>query len=180
MDKATGLAIYTDEGNVFYNVGNPNPTTLLGISTSVRYKKLNLAVNMNGAMGQDIYNNTLNNVINVGSINGGRNIAVSVFKDPVKESFANPVTASSRFIENGSYLKMSNATLSYSLGNLGKSIKNASMFITGQNLFVITNFSGFDPEVNVDKGTNFVPSVGIEYQPYPTPRTFTIGVNFSL
>jgi len=180
MDKATGLAIYTDEGNVFYNVGNPNPTTLLGISTSVRYKKLNLAVNMNGAMGQDIYNNTLNNVINVGSINGGRNIAVSVFKDPVKESFANPVTASSRFIENGSYLKMSNATLSYSLGNLGKSIRNASMFITGQNLFVITNFSGFDPEVNVDKGTNFVPSVGIEYQPYPTPRTFTIGVNFSL
>ena len=180
MDKATGLAIYTDEGNVFYNVGNPNPTTLLGISTSVRYKKLNLAVNMNGAMGQDIYNNTLNNVINVGSINGGRNIAVSVFKDPVKESFANPVTASSRFIENGSYLKMSNATLSYSLGNLGKSIKNASMFITGQNLFVITNFSGFDPEVNVDKGTNFVPSVGIEYQPYPTPRTFTVGINFSL
>ena len=180
MDKATGLAIYTDEGNVFYNVGNPNPSTLLGISTSVRYKKLNLAVNMNGAMGQDIYNNTLNNVINVGSINGGRNIAVSVFKDPVKESFANPVTASSRFIENGSYLKMSNATLSYALGNLGKSIKNASMFITGQNLFVITNFSGFDPEVNVDKGTNFVPSVGIEYQPYPTPRTFTIGVNFSL
>lgn len=180
MDKATGLAIYTDEGNVFYNVGNPNPTTLLGISTSVRYKKLNLAINMNGAMGQDIYNNTLNNVINVGSINGGRNIAVSVFKDPVKESFANPVTASSRFIENGSYLKMSNATLSYALGNLGKSIKNASMFITGQNLFVITNFSGFDPEVNVDKGTNFVPSVGIEYQPYPTPRTFTVGINFSL
>ena len=180
MDKATGLAIYTDEGNVFYNVGNPNPTTLLGISTSVRYKKLNLAINMNGAMGQDIYNNTLNNVINVGSINGGRNIAVSVFRDPVKESFANPVTASSRFIEKGSYLKMSNATLSYALGNLGKSIRNASMFITGQNLFVITKFSGFDPEVNVDKGTNFVPSVGIEYQPYPTPRTFTVGINFSL
>jgi len=180
MDKATGLAIYTDEGNVFYNVGNPNPTTLLGISTSVRYKKLNLAINMNGAMGQDIYNNTLNNVINVGSINGGRNIAVSVFRDPVKESFSNPVTASSRFIEKGSYLKMSNATLSYALGNLGKSIRNASMFITGQNLFVITKFSGFDPEVNVDKGTNFVPSVGIEYQPYPTPRTFTVGINFSL
>lgn len=180
MDKATGLAIYTDEGNVFYNVGNPNPTTLLGISTSVRYKKLNLAINMNGAMGQDIYNNTLNNVINVGSINGGRNIARSVYKDPVKESFANPVTASSRFIENGSYLKMSNVTLNYSLGNVGKAFKNASVFVTGQNLFVITNFSGFDPEVNVDKGTNFVPSVGIEYQPYPTPRTFTLGVNFSL
>ena len=180
MDKATGLAIYTDEGNVFYNVGNPNPKTLLGISTSVRYKKLNLTINMNGAMGQDIYNNTLNNVINVGSINGGRNIAVSVFKDPVKESFANPVTASSRFIEKGSYLKMSNLSLSYSLGNVGKAFKNANLFVTGQNLFVITKFTGFDPEVNVDKNANFAPSLGFEYQPYPSARTFTLGVNFSL
>jgi iron complex outermembrane receptor protein len=134
---------------------------------------------MNGAFGQSIYNNTLNNVINVGSINGGRNIALSVFQDPVKESFANPVTSSSRFIEKGDYLKMSNATLSYTIGNLGNAVRGASIFVTGQNLFVITKFSGFDPEVNVDKSNNFVPSVGIEYQPYPTARTITFGVNFS-
>ena len=180
MDKGTGLAVYTDQGNTFYFVGNPNPKTLLGISTSLRFKKLNVTINMNGAFGQDIYNNTLNNVINVGSINGGRNIAVSVFQDPVKESFANPVTASSRFIENGSYLKMSNATLSYGIGNIGRIIRGANIYVTGQNLFVITKFSGFDPEVNVDKGNNFVPSVGIEYQPYPSSRTVTIGLNFSL
>lgn len=180
MDKSTGLATYQDNGNTFYYVGNPNPTTTLGISTSLRYKKLNLTVNMNGAFGQDIYNNTLNNVINVGSINGGRNIALSVFKDPVKESFANPVTASSRFIENGSYLKMSNATISYSIGAIGKAIHGANVYLTGQNLFVITKFSGFDPEVNVDKSNNNVPSLGIEYQPYPTARTITLGINFSL
>jgi TonB-linked SusC/RagA family outer membrane protein len=180
MDKGTGLATYQDEGNTFYYVGNPNPKTLLGISTAVRYQKFNLTININGAFGQDIYNNTLNNVINVGSINGGRNIALSVFKDPVKESFANPVTASSRFIEKGSYLKMSNATLSYALGNIGKEIRGANIYVTGQNLFVMTKFSGFDPEVNVDKGNNFVPSVGIEYQPYPSARTITLGINFSL
>lgn len=180
MDKGTGLATYQDDGNVFYYVGNPNPKTLLGISTSLRYKKFNLTVNMNGAMGQDIYNNTLNNVINVGSINGGRNIATSVFKDPVKESFANPVTASSRFIEKGNYLKMSNATLNYSLGNVGKIFKGANIYVTGQNLFVITKFTGFDPEVNVPNGVNNVPSLGIEYQPYPSARTITFGLNFSL
>jgi TonB-dependent starch-binding outer membrane protein SusC len=145
----------------------------------LRYKKFNLSVNMNGAFGQDIYNNTLNNVINVGSINGGRNIALSVFEDPIKESFANPVTSSSRFIEKGDYLKLSNATLSYNLGAIGNYIKAASIYVTGQNLFVITDFSGFDPEVNVDKSSNSVPSVGIEYQPYPTARTITFGVNFS-
>ncbi|MBC7947451.1 MAG: SusC/RagA family TonB-linked outer membrane protein [Chitinophagaceae bacterium] len=180
MDKATGLAVYRDGGSSFYYVGNPNPKTLLGISTSVMYKKLGLTINMNGAFGQDIYNNTLNNVINVGSINGGRNIALSVFRDPTKESFANPVTSSSRFIEKGSYLKMANATLSYNIGTLAKVFKGANIYLTGQNLFVITDFTGFDPEVNVDKNNNGIPSVGIEYTPYPSARTFILGVNFSL
>jgi TonB-dependent starch-binding outer membrane protein SusC len=180
MDKATGLATYQDDGNTFYYVGNPNPKTILGLSTTLTYEKLSLTVNMNGAFGQSIYNNTLNNVISVGNINGGRNIALSVFKDPVKESFANPVTASSRFIEKGDYLKMSNATLNYALGNIKKTFKGVNVYVTGQNLFVITKFTGFDPEVNVNKGANFVPSVGFEYQPYPSARTITVGLNFSL
>lgn len=180
MDKTTGIAIYEDDGNSFFYVGNPNPKTIVGITTSLRYSKLSLTVNMNGALGQSIYNNTLNNTINVGNINGGRNIAYSVYSDPVKESFANPVTSSSRFIEKGDYLKMSNVTLNYALGNVAKTFKGANVYITGQNLFVITKFSGFDPEVNVNKSANFVPSVGIEYQPYPAARTVTVGVNFSL
>jgi iron complex outermembrane receptor protein len=180
IDKGTGQAVYTDDGNVFYYVGNPNPKTLLGLSTTFRYKKFSLNASMNGAFGHVIYNNTLNNVINVGNINGGRNIALSVLKDPVKESFSNPVTASSRFLEKGNYLKMTNATLSYGIGNIGKIFRGVNVYVTGQNLFVITDFSGFDPEVNVDKSSNGVPSVGIEYIPYPSARTITFGINFSL
>ncbi len=180
FDKATGQAIYTDDGNVFYFLGNPNPTKLFGISTTFRYKKLALTVNMNGAAGHKIYNETLNNIINVGSIKRGRNIAVSVYENPVKESFANRVTNSSRFLEKGNYMKMTNATLSYNIGALGKMFSGVNVYVTGQNLFVITKFSGFDPEVNVDKNVNGVPSVGIEYAPYPSARTITLGVNFSL
>ena len=179
IDKGTGQAIYPN-GDVPSFVGDPNPNILLGLSTNLQFGKINFNANMNGAFGQDIYNNTLNNVINVGSINGGRNIAVSVLKDPVKESFANPVTSSSRFIEKGDYLKLTNATLSYTIGNIGRNLKGLNVFVTGQNLFVITKFSGFDPEVNVDKNNNGVPSVGIEYTPYPSARTITFGVNFSL
>jgi iron complex outermembrane receptor protein len=177
FDKATGLANYTDGGDVLYYVGNPNPKMTLGISTTLRYKKLSLVANMNGAFGHDIYNNTLNSVINVGSINNGKNIAVSVYRDPLKESFANPLTASSRFLEKGNYLKMANMTLSYAFGDIGKYIKGLSLYITGQNLFVLTDFSGFDPEVNVDKNQNGVPSAGIEYIPYPSARTFSFGIN---
>ncbi|MBL0356266.1 MAG: SusC/RagA family TonB-linked outer membrane protein [Chitinophagaceae bacterium] len=180
FDKTTGLANYTKDGDVLYYKGSPNPTKLLGISTTVSYKKLSFSANMNGAFGHMIYNNTLNNVINVGSINNGKNIALSVYQDPIKESFANPVTASSRFLEKGDYLKLANATLTYTVGNVGKIFKGVSVYVTGQNLFVITKYSGFDPEVNVDKNVNGVPSVGIEYIPYPSAKTVTFGLNVSL
>jgi iron complex outermembrane receptor protein len=180
MDKATGQAIYTDEGNSFFYVGNPNPKTLLGIGTTLSFKKLTFVANMTGAFGHSLYNNTMNNVINVGSIHRGRNIALSVLRDPIKESYTNPVTASSRFIEKGDYLKMTNMGLSYNVGDLGKAFKKVNVFVTAQNVFVITNYSGFDPEVNTDKNNNGVPSLGIEYIPYPSARTITFGVNFSL
>lgn len=180
FDKTTGLANYADGGDVLYYAGSPNPKTLLGFTTTVQYKKFSLTANMNGAFGHLIYNNTLNNVINVGSINNGKNIALSVYQDPIKESFANPVTASSRFLEKGNYLKMTNATLAYAVGNIGKAFKGINVYVTGQNLFVITKYTGFDPEVNVDKNVNGVPSVGIEYIPYPSARTVTFGLNFSL
>ena len=180
MDKATGEANYRENGDVFYFVGNPNPKALLGLSTTFRYKKLSLNAAMNGTFGHDIYNNTLNNVINVGNIKGGRNIALSVYEDPVKESFGNRVTASSRFLEKGNYVKLANATITYDIGNVGQIFRGANVYVTGQNLFVITKFNGFDPEVNVDKRSNDVPSVGIEYIPYPSARTITLGVNFSL
>lgn len=180
MDKNTGQAIYTDEGNTFLYVGNPNPKMLLGISTTLAYKKFSLVANMTGAFGHSLYNNTLNNVINVGSIHRGRNIALSVFQDPVKESYTNPVTASSRFIEKGNYLKMTNIMLSYAIGDIARTLKTANVFVTAQNVFVLTNYSGFDPEVNTDKNNNGVPSLGIEYIPYPSARTITVGVNFTL
>jgi iron complex outermembrane receptor protein len=173
----TGFAIYEDDGYTLYYVGNPNPKALLGITISASWKKLSFTANMNGAFGHLIYNNTLNSVINVGSINNGKNIALSVLRDPVKESFANPLSASSRFLEKGNYLKMANATLSYNIGNIGKNIKGLNVYVTGQNLFTITKFSGFDPEVNTDKNQGGVPSTGIEYIPYPTARVFTFGLN---
>jgi iron complex outermembrane receptor protein len=180
LDKTTGQSVYEDEGNSFYELGNPNPEVLLGLNTTVRYKKVSLVVNMNGALGQDIYNNTANAVLNIGSINGGRNIGLSVFKDPIKEAVSNRVTASSRYIEKGDYLKMANATLTYNIGNVAKVLKGVTVFATGQNLFVITKYTGFDPEVNVNKSVSDVPSLGIDNASYPSARTVLFGFNFSL
>ena len=75
---------------------------------------------------------------------------------------------------------MANASLSYRIGDLGRTFRNVNLTLTGQNLFVITNYSGFDPEVNTDAGAGGIPSLGVEYSPYPSARTILFGVNFSL
>ncbi len=179
IDKGTGLATYVSDEVVYFS-GSPNPKAVIGFGASLRYKKLSAVANFNSALGNKLYNNTFNNVINVGDIKGGRNIAYDVYSNPVKESIFNYVTASSRYLESGSYLKMTNATISYSVGDIAKIARGTNIYVTGQNLFVITKFKGFDPEVNVDKSVNGVPSNGIEYIPYPSARTITFGVNFSL
>ncbi|HZH63617.1 MAG TPA: SusC/RagA family TonB-linked outer membrane protein [Flavisolibacter sp.] len=174
-----GTSTYQDGGNTLYYVGNPNPKQLLGITTDVSYKKLMLSVNANGAFGHQIYNNTLNSVLPISNL-GTRNIDAILLGVPVQENTANPLTPSSRYLSKGNFLKLANATLSYSVGNIGSSVRNANIYITGQNLFVITKYRGFDPEVNTDKAIEGVPSFGIEYIPYPTSRTILIGVSFSL
>jgi len=177
---ANGFSTYTDEGFTYYYVGNPNPKVVLGLTTNFRYKNVSLTANFNGSLGQDLYNNTANSVLPISNLGTGKNVASALLNSSIQESIANPIAASSRYIENGNYLKLANATINYTVGNLGKSIKGLNVFLNGQNLFVITKFKGFDPEVNVEKGVNGVPSAGIEYISYPTARTFNFGVNFSL
>jgi iron complex outermembrane receptor protein len=180
IDKSTGTSMYVDSGNTFHYVGNPNPTTLLGLSATFRYKKLSLLMNMFGAFGQRIFDNTPLNVINVGGINVGRNIGLSVYNSPVKESVANAVTPSSRYVEKADYLKMANLTLSYNVGDIKNVCRGMNIYLTARNLFILTGFKGFDPEVNADRNNNGVPSLGISYVEYPSARTFNLGINFSL
>ena len=181
IDKSSGQGIY--EGgdpsiNKFY-VGSPNPKTLLGINTEFQYRKVTATVNLNGAFGHYLYNNTANTVLPIGNL-GTRNIAKALLNAEVQESQSNPITPSTRYLEKGNYLKLANATLAYSLGNINNTFRNATIALTGQNLLVFTDFTGFDPEVNTDKQVGGIPSLGIEYTPYPTARTILLSLSISL
>ena len=158
--------------------GDPNPHVIAGFSTSLRYDKFTFSVNAGGAFGYMIYNNTATSVTNINGITSGRNIDLATFNST--EGKSSGVGASSRFLEKGDYVKLRNATIRYSVGNLGKYVKNLSIYVSGSNLFVITKFTGFDPEVNVDKSNGAYPSRSIEYVPYPTPRSIAFGLNLSL
>lgn len=189
IDPQTGTSMYRGlDGSIStnndpavnkYYMNSPNPTTLLGISTNVNYKKFSLAANMNGAFGHYLFNNTAATGLGLTNLSS-RNIGSKFFDTSVKESTSNSAAPSSRFLEKGDYLKLANLTLSYRVGNVGKTLKNLNVSLTGQNLFIITKYTGFDPEVNTDGSTNGIPSLGIEYLPYPPARNILLGVNFSL
>jgi TonB-dependent starch-binding outer membrane protein SusC len=175
---ASGQSIYADNETLSY-LGDPNPTTLLGITSTVTVSKFYANIAFNGAYGHDIYNNTKNTVIPIGNL-GTRNVDANLVNVSPQEATSNPIVASSRYLEKGNYLKLANMTVGYSFGNAGV-VRNINVFVTGTNLAVFTKYSGFDPEVNtVNFNSNGVPSLGIEYIPYPQNRTFLLGVSFSL
>jgi TonB-dependent starch-binding outer membrane protein SusC len=169
-----GIGIYSATPQY---TGDPNPTSFFGFSTDLTYKKLSLNIGAHGSSGNKLYNNTAMSVINIANINGGRNIAAGLVNS--NESPANPITTSTRYLENGGYFKVHSATLRYTFGTMG-ALKNFNVYVTGNNLFVISDYKGFDPEVNVDKALNGIPSLGVDYIGYPTLRTFLLGVSFTL
>ncbi len=165
-------------GDTAFYSGDPNPHVIAGLSSTLRYNKLSFVFNFGGAFGYKIYNNTLNTVTNINPFSKGQNSSNSVFDKGEKIDDAG--IASDRYLESGNYIKLRNATFSYAFGDVGKFVKNLNAFVSGTNLFVITKFKGFDPEVNTDKSNNSYPSRSIEYLPYPTARVITFGFNLGL
>ena len=175
LDSLSGNSTFANDGAPDF-VGDPNQDIVLGINTVLSVKDFTFSLAFNGAFGHDIYNNTRHTVIAIGNL-GNRNISRSLLGSG--ENTANVPSVSSRYLEKGDYLKLNNATVAYNIGDLG-AFKKARVFVTGNNLFVLTNYSGFDPEVNVVNQREGLPSYGIEYTPYPSARSFVLGVNFSL
>ena len=160
-------------------VGDPIPDALVGIFSTFKAGKFFANVAFNGAYGHQLYNNTANTVIPIGNL-GSRNIDANLLGGDVQEATSNAVKASDRYMEDGDYLKLTNASIGYNFGDIGW-FKGLSVSITGQNLLVITDYSGFDPEINtVNENANGVPSFGIEYVPYPTARTILLNIGFKL
>ncbi len=91
---------------------------------------------------------------------------------------ANAPDVSTRFLEKGDFLRVQNLAIGYNFNLDGDGfIKNLRTYANVQNLFVFTPYTGLDPEVNVNKSLNDVPSLGIDYTAFPRPRTLTVGLN---
>jgi hypothetical protein len=156
-------------------IGNAQPWFTFGWNNTVRWKNLDVSVFFRGVVG--------NKILNVARWIYGPQTQTSVnffAKDCIGDNvtYANKANFSDYYLENGSYLKLDNLTVGYTFRfKENKYIDNLRLYLTGQNLFTITSYSGQDPEID----TTSVWSSGIDYPSfYPRVATILLGLNLSL
>ena len=171
----SGLAIYANNGALSF-VGDALPDANVGLANNFQFGNFDASLFLQGVFGFQVYNNTANAIFLKGNLRNGRNSTVVEAASP--ESPDNFGEASSRFLENGDFLRIQNLSLGYNVPlPTGGNINNLRVSLTAQNLYTFTGYTGYDPEINTNKQINNVPSIGIDYTSYPRARTFLVGVN---
>ena len=197
VDPATGNAYYIDKnGNSTFTpsdddrvvIGDANPDFIYAINNSFSYKGFGLQILLEGSYGNDMLNATR---IETEGMIDPKNQSIEVlhrWKQPgditdiPRASFGNTDNSriSTRFIEDGSYLRFKAVTFSYNFNQkiIEKlKLSNFKLYVTGENLITLTNYSGYDPEVNAYGGANV--ERGIDFGTYPQSRTLLFGMNVS-
>ncbi|WP_162341402.1 SusC/RagA family TonB-linked outer membrane protein [Cyclobacterium salsum] len=161
-------------------VGSAIPKVIYGINTNFRYRSFDMGLNFNGTAGNKIYNHTTMSLFTKAQLSRSNNTTDFAVQFP-EESFNNSNTVSTRFLESGAFFRLNNATLGYNVQpnrlGVGNAFQAIRLSVTGQNLFVITNYSGFDPEVNTGATSGGIQTFGIDRFTYPRARTFMVNLN---
>ena len=177
FNTPTGGYISADNASESHKmiIGNAQPLFTFGWNNSVRYKNWDASVFFRGVVGNKILNVTR------WAYGPQNSVSTNIFmKDAVGKDVkvVDKGHFTDTYLENGSYLKLDNLTIGYNFKlKENNYIENLRVYLTGQNLFTITGYSGQDPEVN----TTGVWDAGIDYPDfYPTVATILLGVNMSL
>ncbi len=180
-------------------IGDPNPDFTFGWQNTFTYKSFDLNIGINGVYGGDILNiarfrvESLNNAYDNFSANAV-NMARIAYDDGGNPYLANPETAitprialndininnrmSDRWLEDGSYLRIQNITLGYTLDSKYAQkvgLEKLKVYVTCQNVYTFTNYSGYDPEIGAFNQSAIMQNYDMGR--YPTPRMFILGLN---
>lgn len=171
-------------------IGNPNPDFTYGANLALTYKKFDVTAIFYGSQGNDIFNTTKNLTDFFGTFVGGKsnrllnawtpvNTNTTIPRVEATNSFSTSGVPNSYYVEDGSYFKMGNLMIGYTF-DLSKTslsgINNLRVYAQGTNLFVLTKYSGLDPEL-VGSSASF----GVDAGNYPSnQRMFALGLSLSL
>lgn len=164
-EDTNGDEVVNDRDRRIFEKSAPDVT--LGLSSSARYKGFDLTFTLRASLGNYVYNN---NASNNGYYNRVREAApYNLHSSVLVNDFTTPQFFSDVYVEDASFLRMDNLTLGYTIPKFSEKL-NLRVYGTAQNLFVLTDYNGIDPEV----------FSGIDNNLYPRSRTFIIGVNLDL
>jgi TonB-linked SusC/RagA family outer membrane protein len=162
------------DSNDRYYYKQSAPPVILGFSSNMTYKKLNLAFTLRSNIGNYVYNNIQSGQGNYYGLTGSSSFLGNVTTDALFTQFPNANAtnhySSDYYIQNASFLRMQNATLGYNVGKIFGDRGNLNLSFAVQNIFVITKYTGLDPEI----------SNGVDNNTYPRPRTYTFGLNLNI
>ncbi|MFN8356106.1 MAG: TonB-dependent receptor [Spirosomataceae bacterium] len=172
VDSKGNLTTTPAIGTDYKYLGSPQPKLLLGWSNTLSYKNFDLNLFFRGVFGNKIFNATRADLFRPSTSQ-----FTNILKDAADESptDVNSYKYSSRFIEDGSYIRLDNASLGYNFKNLGQYVRNVRVYTTVNNAFVITSYKGIDPEINQG---GIAPGIDANNF-YPKTRTVLFGVNVS-
>ncbi|WP_209406279.1 TonB-dependent receptor [Pseudozobellia sp. WGM2] len=166
-------------------IGDPNPDFTWGLSQNLSYKNFDLDIFIQGSQGNQVRNlQAAEHADGVGNYNQ-YSVAFEDAWTPSNTDASRPIIDANRefadffrnssfFIEDGSYIRLQNVSLGYNLPEI-RGLEAARVYVSAQNLFVITDYSGYDPEVNNSGQDNL--NRADDYDAYPRAKTFTLGVN---
>jgi hypothetical protein len=181
-----------DDGKIDLNdrtfIGNPNPDFVYGFNISLRIKRITARLLFNGVQGNDIANGNLlqldnaegiiTNILPNAYINAWRPEAQSNTHPRIGFTTNGRVAISDRIIEDGSYLRLNNMTVGFDVPISESSvIDKMNLYIAGQNLFTLTNYSGYDPEISNFLYTGLIN--GVDWNGPPNARTILLGLNLN-
>ena len=184
------------------NIGNPFPDLTMGLNLDASYKGFDLNVFIQGVYGNDIYNTNIYDLegmprlFNSGTAVLNRWTTTNPSNTVPRPGVGTNVEVSSRFVENGSYTRLKNITLGYTLPSnmFNGVISKIRIYVSAQNIITLTDYSGLDPEVgaytSVQAGIGNIGSPrtygsgypvnnfqnGIDYGAYPMPKSFIAGL----
>lgn len=175
---------YDEDGNVIgtttrldekdrVKVGSAQPKLNLGWNNTLTYKNWTLTAFFQGTFGNKIFNATRAQYNNTTNIQQGKNGLKEIMTDQ-KITDVNAQAPSDRYLEDGSYLRLSTLSLGYDFGKIGNWINNLKLTATCNNVFTITGYSGTDPEVSLG---GIEPGIDWRNSFYPRTRTFMLGLN---
>ncbi len=164
-------------GDGRFILGDAQPDWTFGIASTMVWKDFDLRFAIQGVQGFELLNNTRLEYQRPSNVFNSLNMFADAVKDVEDGLDPNATVAyTDRFIEDGSFIRLQNVTLGYTFDTAF--FRNLRVYISADNLLLLTDYQGLDPEVNTF--TEGVPSLGIDYTNYPRARTFSLGLNIGL